>query len=317
MPPLRRMFGLLLPLLIAIPYVPACPLVIFPSALNGSYSEEASLMERSIDPILPNLHARNSPSPEPDALVVFDVWLDGLSEEAPQIRPDKQEFHDRDPNYVYIPAEIALTIQTVVKTYLQYFDHGHSHFNLKYQNDFPYDLHSSIPLGGVEMLITVAEHERYRVQIDHRMIAGIFNDRVPHFSLLVFPARFTGSGVNAGAPEGQSPHVPRGVRHLSEVALIDNGFHCDETSGGTNFLLSGADVDCFTRVHLDFKNDFPEGGDETTFTFVFQSRKGPVDVKVKHGIGRIEKGTSTKRPKLDSEPDVDDERQGLKKSKNL
>ncbi|KAJ3977329.1 hypothetical protein EV361DRAFT_56960 [Lentinula raphanica] len=266
------------------PYVLACPLAIFPSVLNSSYSE-ASLMERSMDPILPKLQTRNN-SPPPTALVYFQVLLENNVdvEQAPKINPSKKEFHDRDPNsdYVpYVPAKIDLTIRTLLKPYLE------SESKLEYGNDFPYEL-NSLPKGGSDIVVEI-EEKTFHIQINEHWVAGIYEDLALDSSLLIFPAHFTVNGVSAGVPKGQTPHVPVGVRKLLEDVLPSTyRYNPDAVKDIGSFMVQQSEFD---RVYLDFNNDFPEGGDETTFSFVFQSLRGAVRAKVVNGIWqRVKKG---------------------------
>ncbi|KAJ3821975.1 hypothetical protein F5880DRAFT_1614198 [Lentinula raphanica] len=290
MPPFGRMFGLLLPLLIATPYVLACPLAIFPSTLNGSYSE-ASLMEQSIDPILPSLHARNSPTPKAD--VTFQICNNKMTnEKAPKINPDREKFHDRDPtSNFYVPAEIHLTTRTVLNTFLGCFDYEYSNPELEYQNDFPYNIHS-LPLEGAAMFINIGKTEEFELLINDRGIAGIYDTNSIHAtsSLVMFPAHFTGIGVSAG---GRSLDIPRRVSRISEKFLMDNNFNnLDLNPSVGDFMQSEFTI--FSRARLDFKNDFPNRGDDSfdSFDFIFENFKGPVSVEVVNGVGSIREETS-------------------------
>ncbi|KAJ3762035.1 hypothetical protein EV360DRAFT_67375 [Lentinula raphanica] len=281
MPPLRRMFGLLLQLLIATPYVLACPLAIFPSALNSSYLE-ASLMERSMDPILPKLRARKTPPPMVE--VSFQVWNNNdMNENAPKINPDKEKFHDPAPNSVYVPyvpAEIKLALQTLLKTFLR----SSSELELEYKNDFPYDL-KSLPKGGSNMLVNI-RGDLFHVQINEHWIAGLYDAEYSEdfvSSLVVYPAYFIVDGVRRGAPEGRTPHVPDGVKQLVEDVIPEEyKKNPDANPGSHGIFLS--EFSPFKRAYLDFKNDFLEGGDETTFSFVFKSLRGTVSAEVINGF---------------------------------
>ncbi|KAJ3778823.1 hypothetical protein FB446DRAFT_344929 [Lentinula raphanica] len=300
------------------PYALACPLTMFPSALNSSYSE-ASLMKRSMDPtLLPKLRARKFPLPTALQVVYFQVLLENVDvERAPKINPSKKEFHDRDPNsdYVpYVPAKIDLTIRTLLKPYLE------SEPKLEYRNDFPYEL-NSLSKGGSDIVVEI-EEKTFHIQINEHWVAGIYEDlALDSTSLLIFPAHFTVNGVSAGVPKGQTPHVPVGVRKLLEDVLPstyrDNP---DAVKNIGSFMVQQSEFD---RVYLDFNNDFPEGGDETTFSFVFQSLRGAVRAKVVNGIwqrvkkgkNRVEDGRKRGREGYQSGDQSDGDERSAKKGK--
>ncbi|KAJ3762034.1 hypothetical protein EV360DRAFT_79680 [Lentinula raphanica] len=263
------------------PYALACPLIMFPSALNSSYSE-ASLMERSMDAtLLPKLRARTSPPPT--VKVSFQDWdqESGDTKDASKISPNRKEPHDSAPNSVYVPyvpAEIKLALQTLLKTFLR----SSSELELEYKNDFPYDL-KSLPKGASDMLVNI-EGDSYHVQMNEHWIAGICD--ADYFSgeyvssLVVYPAHFIVDEDIAEAPEGRTPHVPDGVRKLLED-LIPKEYKRNPDLHHGSFL---SELSPFKRAYLDFKNDFPEGGDENTFSFVFESLRGDVSAKIVNGI---------------------------------
>ncbi|KAJ3722879.1 hypothetical protein C8R42DRAFT_664658 [Lentinula raphanica] len=277
------------------PYALACPLIMFPSALNSSYSE-ASLMERSMDAtLLPKLRARTSPPPT--VKVSFQDWdqESGDTKDASKINPDKEKFHDPAPNSVYVPyvpAEIKLALQTLLKTFLR----SSSELELEYKNDFPYDL-KSLPKGGSNMLVNI-RGDLFHVQINEHWIAGLYDAEYSEdfvSSLVVYPAYFIVDGVRRGAPEGRTPHVPDGVKQLVEDVIPEEyKKNPDANPGSHGIFLS--EFSPFKRAYLDFKNDFPEGGDETTFSFVFKSLRG-TSQNIQQGKKRVREGSqSPKRP---------------------
>ncbi|KAJ3845126.1 hypothetical protein F5878DRAFT_389972 [Lentinula raphanica] len=160
----------------------------------------------------------------------------------------------KNPNsdYVpYVPAKIDLTIRTLLKPYLE------SESKLEYRNDFPYEL-NSLPKGGSDIVVEI-EEKTFHIQINEHWVAGIYEDLALDSSLLI-SAHFTVNGVSAGAPKGQTPHVPVGVRKLLEDVLPSTyRYNPDAVKNIGSFMVQQSEFD---RVYLDFNNDFPEGGDE-------------------------------------------------------